>query len=58
MFARVRMRRGMTVRRIVAAVGRAARLARAKMDPACAYFHTLIALAALRLPDDRDVENM
>ena len=58
MFARVRMGRGMTVRRIVAAVGRAAGLARPKMDPACAYFHALIALAALRLPDDRDVDNM
>ena len=58
MLACLRMRRGMTIRRIVAAMRRAARLAGPQVDPARVYFHALIALAALRLPDDGNVENM
>ena len=46
MFARLRVRGRMAVRRVIATARRAAFLAYAQMNPTSAYFHALIALTA------------
>lgn|SRR6266540_1484141 len=51
MFARVRVLCGMTIRRVVTAERRGARLTRPQMDPLCADLHALFALTPLRMFD-------
>ena len=47
----VRVRRGVTIRRIVTAQSRTARLTRPQMDPLCADLHALFAFPPLRVFD-------
>lgn len=52
--ARVRMLARVLIRRAIAAQGHAALLTGAEMNPRSADFHTLLALAPLRLRDSID----
>ena len=54
MFARMRVRGRVAVRRVIATARRAAFLAYAQMNPTSAHFHALIALTALCVFDGRN----